>query len=690
MSTHKRIDLICVAAIVLAVAITLLFMNGEALGIVAASRAAGYEARLFDDTKIHTIDIVMDDWDGFIAGCEDEEYVLCSVVIDGEAVKNIGIRAKGNTSLTQVSALDSERYSFKLEFDHYDGSKSYHGLDKLSLNNIIQDNTYMKDFLCYRLMAEFGVNAPLCSYARLSVNGEYQGLYLAVEGVEESFLQRSYGSDYGELYKPDSMSFGGGRGNGRDFNIDALDVQTDIFGDFGGSGGNAAPPSDSSEMPGGSPPSMPESDTSGNNNPSASNVPHFDRQGGMGGSDVKLQYIDDNPDSYSNILDNAKTDVTSADKQRLISSLKSLSAYENLEGVLDIDQVLRYFVVHGFVCNADSYTGSMIHNYYLYEHDGALSMIPWDYNLAFGGFTGGSDATATVNEPIDDVLSDRPMQAWIFSDERYTALYHEYYTQFIADIFDSGRFAELIASTTALISPHVEADPTAFCTYDEFLTGAETLREFCLLRAESVRGQLDGSIPSTSAAQTADSSALIDASSISISDMGTMNAGGFSPPNGQFPGAQGDFDQGGASGDRPQPPDNAQAPGAQGDSDQGGGASGDRPQPPDNTQAPGAHGDSDQGGSVFGDRPQPPDNAQAPGAQGDSDQGGDTSGDRPQPPDNAQAPGAQGDSDQGGGAPDRQNTVGASGKDMIMLAASAAVLAGGILFAVLYKRRRGE
>ncbi len=63
-----------------------------------------------------------------------------------------------------------------------------------------------------------------------------------------------------------------------------------------------------------------------------------------------------------------------------------------------MDEVLRYFVVHNFVVNGDSYTGSMIHNYYLYEQDGKLSMIPWDYNLAFGGFQG-SDAASRRQRP---------------------------------------------------------------------------------------------------------------------------------------------------------------------------------------------------------------------------------------------------------------------------------------------------
>lgn len=98
--------------------------------------------------------------------------------------------------------------------------------------------------------------------------------------------------------------------------------------------------------------------------------------------------------------------MSGKDEKRLIASLKKLSSYEDLEDVLDMDAVLRYFVVHNFVVNGDSYTGSMIHNYYLYEQDGKLSMLPWDYNLAFGGFQG-NDAESAVNDPIDDVLSCR-------------------------------------------------------------------------------------------------------------------------------------------------------------------------------------------------------------------------------------------------------------------------------------------
>ncbi|MDE7198199.1 MAG: CotH kinase family protein, partial [Lachnospiraceae bacterium] len=245
-------------------------------------------------------------------------------------------------------------------------------------------------------------------------------------------------------------------------------------------------------------------------------------------SDVSLIYTDDDYDSYENIFTNAKTDLTDADKTRLISALKDLNAGDNLEDTVDIDAVIRYFVVHNFVCNFDSYTGSMIHNYYLYEEDGRLSMIPWDYNLAFGGFEGSMDANTIVNYPVDTPVSggdtdSRPMLAWIFADENYTSLYHQYFSEFIASFFESGLFEETIDETYALIAPYVEKDPTKFCTYEEFETGVDTLKNLCLLRAESVRGQLEGRIPSDSEGQAADATALIDASDLKISDMGTMD-----------------------------------------------------------------------------------------------------------------------------------------------------------------------
>ena len=576
---------------VLCLAVTLMLCFPDAVGIQAASKTLGYESRLFDTSYVHSIDIIMDDWDSFIENCESEEYSSCAVVIDGESYKNIAIRAKGNTSLSQVANYGNDRYSFKIEFDHYNDATTYHGLDKLCLNNIIQDNTYMKDYLCYTMMNYAGVSSPLCSFAYITVNGEDWGLYLAVEAVEDSFLERNY-SGTGNLYKPDSMSMGGGRGNGKDFDQDDFD-----FGKFDKFNAENSAENDTSDS----------TDTSSKTNFQPPQMGNFGGKkddnggfGGMGSDDVKLVYTDDDFDSYSNIFDSAKTDITDSDKTRLINSLKVLNS-DDAASTVDVDSVIKYFAVHNFVCNFDSYTGSMIHNYYLYEKDGILSMIPWDYNLAFGGFVGGSDSTSMINFPIDSPVSggntdSRPMLAWIFADEEYTELYHEALSEFIANYFESGYFEEEIDRVTALISPYVEKDPTKFCTYDEFTEGIAALKEFCTLRAESVRGQLDGTIPSTSDAQSEDSSALISGSSVSISAMGSMNVGGGmgggkqdggfgTPPDGNF----GDFD-----GTPPEMPnsDNSdgQMPSFDGNPPElpnGETPSGDAPQPPANGDASG-------------------------------------------------------------------------------------------------------
>ncbi len=550
MSKHKWTDRICCIAIVLSMVLAFFMTKAESLGVTNVRLTTGYESTLFDTSKVHTIDIVMDDWDEFISECTSEEYSACSVIIDNEAYKNVAIRAKGNTSLTQVASYGNDRYSFKIEFDHYDSTKNYYGLDKLCLNNIIQDNTYMKDYLCYQMMSYYGVDSPLCSFVYITVNGEDWGLYLAVEGIEDAFLERNYGADYGNLYKPDSQSNGGGAGKDEgDRDPANMDKNMDgnMNGNMDGNADSAAEDnsSENTEKPAGNKPGNgdmqpPEGMEQPGNGEMKEPGGNGDKGSmSMGSDDVSLIYSDDEYSSYSNIFDNAKTDISDDDKDRLIASLKALNEGENIEDVVNVDEVIRYFVVHNFTCNFDSYTGSMIHNYYLYEKDGQLSMIPWDYNLAFGGFQNAEDATALVNYPIDDPVSggtidSRPMLAWIFANEEYTEMYHQYFAEFISDFFDSGYFEEMIDEVHDLIAPYVEKDPTKFCTYEEFETGISTLKEFCLLRAKSISGQLNGSIPSTSEEQNQNSDSLISAENITISDMGSMNnnQGGMGGPGG--------------------------------------------------------------------------------------------------------------------------------------------------------------
>ena len=458
MVKHKHIDLICIGAAALAAVLAILLMFGEQLGIPEASANPGYASRLFDDSWVHAIDIQIADWGAFIENAEKEEYVSCTVGIDGELFHQVGLRTKGNNSLRLTEEYGLSRYSLKLEFDQFLDGGNYYGLDKFSLDASFQDNSYLKTCMTYDMMAFMGVPTPLCSYAWVTVNGEDWGLFLAIEEPEEAFARRNFGNDYGKLYKPDYR---------------AMNAEN---------------------------------------------------------ADVALQYIDDSPDSYPGIFENAKFKVSRADQVRVIEALKTLSAGENLETAVNVDEVLRYFTVQVFVMNWDSYLGHTGHNYFLYEENGILSILPWDYNLAFGTYALGmtdpiKDPDILINYPVNtpaegEIMRNRPLYHNIMKHDAYFAKYHAYFDRLLSEYFESGRFEAVLRQTERLIAPYVQNDPTAFCSFEDHQLAVDTLEEVCLLRAQSIRRQLEGEIPATIRGQQEDPKARVDASEVQLTDLG--------------------------------------------------------------------------------------------------------------------------------------------------------------------------
>lgn len=459
MLKSKNIDRICITVIVIALIVTLLFMNGEKLGVLPSSSVPGYQSRLFDNTRVHSIDIIIDDWDGFLERAEEEEYTRCDLVIDGEQFNNVAIRTKGNNSLRLTEKYGHSRYSLKLEFDHYT-HQSYHGLDKFSLDSSFQDNSYLKTAIAFDMMSFMDVPTPLSSYSWVRINGEDWGLFLAIEEPEEAFAKRNFGPDHGKLYKPDYKSL------------------------------------------------------------NAENA------------DIHLRYTDENFASYDNIFRNAKFDINDTDKQRVIDAIRTLNSGGDLDSAVNVDQVLRYFTVQVFVVNLDSYLGKTGHNYFLYEEGGKLSILPWDYNLAFATYSLGmpdpiNDSTLYVNYPINtpapgEYMLKRPLYHNLMKNNKYFSLYHSYFDKLISEYFESGYFEGFVKEKSEMIAPYVKKDPTAFCSYNDHLLGVKTITDFCLLRAQSVRGQLEGKIPATFKGQEEDKSNFVDASSVWLPDMGEV------------------------------------------------------------------------------------------------------------------------------------------------------------------------
>lgn len=561
MIRRKSTEVIAIVLLAVMLLVSCLLPRfAQATGGVAQT----YEQALFG-TDLITVDIQIaeDDWQDMLENALEEEYHVANVTINGQTFENVGIRTKGNTSLSQVASSDSDRYSFKIEFDHYQDGQTCWGLDKLVLNNLISDATYLKEYFVYDMFAFLDMPASDYGMAEITVNGEPWGIYLALEGVEESFLTRNFGTSAGLLYKPENMG-GGGPGGMKGKDSDEVREMMGMDADAQDLPEPPQMPGQDGEqtMPQGQPPEMNDQQQGTQQAeqppqlPDAAQQPLADGQtdetaqgdweqkmqergarggggpgGMMGGGGSDLQYTDDDLDSYETIWEGEVMDTDDADHERVVEALKKISEGD-LSG-LDVDLMCKYMAVQTFVVNLDSLSGNMAHNYYLYEKDGKLALLPWDYNLAFGGFQSG-DASSVINFPIDTpvsgvTLEDRPIFAAILNDESACALYHSYLDKLCSEYVQGGMFELTYTKLRGLLDSRVatsEHDPTAFYTADEYTTAVEMLKTVIEKRAESILGQLDGSIPSTTDGQQADADALIDASDINISAMGSQGGGG--------------------------------------------------------------------------------------------------------------------------------------------------------------------
>ena len=345
-------------------------------------------ASIFEKDSVIDINIEVSDenWASILADPMAEEYVSADVTVDGTMVSDVGIRAKGNSSLMSVANSDSDRYSLRVKFDKYVDGQSLLGLDELVLNNCFSDPSYMREYLTYEAFSELGSDTPLTVYANIYINGELFGFYLCVEDVGDSFLAREFDNDDGNLYKA-----GQGSTLSADSAIDSFSLKT--------------------------------------------------------GDDESLSGI-----------------------QELVDILDAMPAGEkgDIESILDVDSVLKYFAVNTVLGSYDSYLGGFSQNYYLYESDGVSTMIPWDYNMSFGGFSSdnGTSTTIPIDEPVQGVtLASRPLAAKLLAVDEYLQKYHDYIETVTAYL--SGMESRT-AALADIIRPYVAADPNAFYTIAEF------------------------------------------------------------------------------------------------------------------------------------------------------------------------------------------------------------------------------
>lgn len=469
-----------------------------------------YMNKIFNKEEVLSINIKIsqDDWNDLLENAQDEEYHKATIYINGEEFKDVGIRTKGNSSLSTIASDDTtDRYSFKIKTDKYIDGQNIYGLTEFVLNSNIGDATSMKEYLSYDILNSMGIKTPGYSYASISINDENWGLYLAVESIEKEFIERTFGDSDGNLYKVESMSMGNGdhMPDNKNFNLSNNEMPE-----------NLEPPRENSMPQNMTPPN----DAEFSKKPDNSNLPNGMKMPNMT-SGGNLVYTDDNISSYSDIFDNAVFKSTNEeDYSTLINIIKNLNDGTDLEKYIDVDEVLRYFAVNTFIVNLDSYVGQFKHNYYIYENDEQISILPWDYNLSFAAF-GVTNAEKAVNFPIDnpvtDSLDNNPLLSKLLEVSEYKDKYHEYLKEIATNYFENNNFENTVNKLNTLIENYIKNDPTAFYSYDEYKTAIENLILFGNDRTTSILAQLDGTQSSTEYGTIE--------TSVNLEAMGTQNAG---------------------------------------------------------------------------------------------------------------------------------------------------------------------
>jgi spore coat protein H len=128
---------------------------------------------------------------------DNRRYVRAKVTEGKTVYEDVGIHLKGAAG--SFRGLE-DRPALTLNFDKFEEDQKFHGIDKLHLNNSVQDPSYMTELICSELFRAAGVPTARATHARVELNGRPLGFYVLKEGFDKTFLRRYFTNFHGNLY----------------------------------------------------------------------------------------------------------------------------------------------------------------------------------------------------------------------------------------------------------------------------------------------------------------------------------------------------------------------------------------------------------------------------------------------------------------------------------------------------------
>lgn len=146
------------------------------------------------DILIHpdTLDWIYENVDSYIEFRADLIFTTDTI---RDSIPEVGFRLRGNTS------RESEKKSFKISFNTFHSGRHYYGVEKLNLNGEHNDPSVIRSKIAWDLFRDFGIPSPRANHVEVHINGDYYGLYINVEHIDEEFVESRFDNKDGNLYK---------------------------------------------------------------------------------------------------------------------------------------------------------------------------------------------------------------------------------------------------------------------------------------------------------------------------------------------------------------------------------------------------------------------------------------------------------------------------------------------------------
>jgi hypothetical protein len=112
-----------------------------------------------------------------------------------DTIHDIGFRLRGNTSRY------SAKKSFKISFNTWVQGQKYQGVEKMNLNGEHNDPSISRAGIYWDILRKSGIAGARANHVQVFINGDYYGLYLNCEHIDEEFVKSYFGNNDGNLYK---------------------------------------------------------------------------------------------------------------------------------------------------------------------------------------------------------------------------------------------------------------------------------------------------------------------------------------------------------------------------------------------------------------------------------------------------------------------------------------------------------